>query len=328
MIVRKYIVDDIKEALTRAKYELGPEAVILTQRNIKVGRGFSLFKKSKIEVIIGIEESKIQKNDLLMLDEVMENNPIFLDASDEIKERLFGYCKLNQLDWKSFSREDLFDFIGFLFGAHCFENQTELKKMNVLIGPTGVGKTTNLAKLAAREKLLNKKEVGILTIDTYKIGGIEQIQSYANILDIPFAVVENFRDIKEKVDLFKRLDTVLVDTVGISQNNSEDLKKLNKYLSSIRVDKKIILSLSVSTEKEIMRSMLENYKPLDYDSILLTKFDELVNYKNFWDLLEIVDRPVDFFSTGEMVPEDIYPGNLTNVIDYIENNTLKKDVLN
>lgn len=327
MIIRKYVVDNIKDAMEKAKYELGPDAMILSQHKIKVGKWYNLFKKDKIEVIIGIEETKLQKNDLLFLEEIVEKNPIFKDADKDIRDRLFGYCKLNQLDWKSFSKENSMEFIDFVYKDHCFLGQEGLGKVNIFVGPTGVGKTTNVAKIAAREKLLNKKSVGILTIDTYKIGGIEQIQSYANILDIPFAVVNSPRDIKEKMELFKRLDVILIDSLGVSQNNIEDIEKIKKYISNIRGEKRVILSLSISTEKSILKSMLDKYILLDYDGILLTKFDELVSFKKLWDVLDLIDKPVEYFSFGTKIPEDIEPASLVNVIEYVEKNTLK-EVLN
>lgn len=328
MIIRKYIVDDVKDAMTRAKYELGPEAMILSKHKVKIGKWYNLFKKDKIEVIIGIEESKLQKNDILALEEILENNPIFKDADDELKDRLFGYCKLNQLDWKGFSKKNSIEFIDFLYKDSCFKGQRGLDKINIFVGPTGVGKTTNVAKLAAREKLFNKKNVGILTIDTYKIGGIEQIQSYAKILEIPFAVAENPKDIKEKMELFKGLDLVLIDTVGMSQNSLDDLEKINRYIKNIKLDKRIILCLNMSTEKEIMESMLKNYNILNYDGVLLTKFDELVNFKKFWETLDIIDKPVEYFSFGEKIPEDIDEASLLKVIEYIESNSLKEASLN
>lgn len=329
MIIKKYRVDNIQEAMKKAKYELGPDAMILSQNKVSTGKWFNPFKKEKLEVILGIEEEKIEKDEDKELKEIIFKNPIYRDADREVRNMLKGYIKLNNLDRSSFSSSDSIEFINYIYKDNCFSKKEDLKKINILIGPTGVGKTTGIAKLAAREKLINKKKVGILTMDTYKIGGIEQIKAYAGILDLPFGVIESIRDIEEKIESFKNLDIIFIDTMGICQNNEDDLKKLKKYTSKIRGEKNILLALSVSTDTDINLSIIDKYELLEFEGLILTKFDELMDYQKFWSILENIKTPVNFISTGQEVPEDIKRMDLEKMISYIEDNIrIEERILN
>lgn len=328
MIIKKYIVDNIQEAINKAKYDLGPDAMILTQTKIKEGKWYHILRKEKLEVVLGIEDDRIERDENITLNNIILKNPIFRDADSEIRNKLSGYIKLNNLDDNNFSIKDSIEFINYIYKGHCLERKEKLKKINIFVGPTGVGKTTTIAKIAAKEKLINKKEIGILTMDTYKIGAIEQLKSYANILDIPFSVVENIRDIKYKIDSYKNLDMVFIDTAGICQNNVEELNRLKKYISSIKGEKKVYLTISISTDEEINSMIIDKYNIFECEGIIFTKFDELMNYKKFWSILKNIKIPVEYLSIGQEIPEDIKSIELENMISYIEDNIKKEIILN
>lgn len=336
MIIKKYIVDDMKQAMTRAKYELGSEAMILSQRYIKEGKWYNPFKKKKLEVTVALESAAKKKEETKKNIEpkaplkTKENkreeaqnhlnydfqNPILEGASYQVKEKLKNYCSLKGLKEDKLSLGDIREFIDIGFKENPFKKKLSLKKVNILVGPTGVGKTTTIAKLAAREHLENNKKIGIITIDTYKIGAVEQIKTYADILALPFEVVNKPNEMKQSVKRLSYCDIILIDTLGTSQRNHNKLNEIKEYIEDMQKDANTYLVLSVSTDKKTMLSILDKYKKLDYDALILTKFDEVTSYENFWNIIENNPHPVEYFCYGQEVPEDIKKADLENLISY------------
>lgn len=341
MIIKKYIVNDMKEALIRAKYELGKDAVIIHQRKIKEGKWYNPFKTTKLEVTLAIEEDKdnikdtkeakdpketIQNKDIygknnmentnISKEKNIKTNILFKDANEELKEKLLSYCKLKSLDVNSLTSEDIKDFLNIGYKDNCFKEKLSLGKLNVMVGPTGVGKTTTIAKIAAKEYLENNKKVGLITLDTYKIGAVEQMRTYAEILDIDYEVVTEPNEMINKINKLSHCDILLIDTLGTSQRNKEKLQDIWEYLKDIKEDINTYLVLSISTDRETTLSIMDKYKQLEYDALILTKFDEVSSFTNVWNIMEHTDLPVEYFCHGQSVPDDIEIANIDNLIEY------------
>lgn len=341
MIIKKYIVNDMKEALIRAKYELGKDAVIIHQRKIKEGKWYNPFKTTKLEVTLAIEEDKdnikdtkeakdpketIQNKDIygknnmkntnISKEKDIKTNILFKDANEELKEKLLSYCKLKSLDVNSLTSEDIKDFLNIGYKDNCFKEKLSLGKLNVMVGPTGVGKTTTIAKIAAKEYLENNKKVGLITLDTYKIGAVEQMRTYAEILDIDYEVVTEPNEMINKINKLSHCDILLIDTLGTSQRNKEKLQDIWEYLKDIKEDINTYLVLSISTDRETTLSIMDKYKQLEYDALILTKFDEVSSFTNVWNIMEHTDLPVEYFCHGQSVPDDIEIANIDNLIEY------------
>ncbi len=328
MIIKRYIVDDMKEALIRAKYELGSDAIIISQRTIKIGKWYNPFKKKKLEVTLAVEEDTKTEDKAMEEPEIIEpkyslkdlidKNPMFINANDRIRNQLLGYCKLNLKESEYLTKEEIVDFINIIFKDNCFKNKLDLCRINTFIGPTGVGKTTTIAKIAAEEFLKNKKKVGLITMDTYRIGAVEQLKTYAGILGVPFEVVIKPEEMKEKIDKLSNCDILLIDTLVTSQNNKEKIEDIQSYFKDIKEDINTYLTVSMSTDKETLLSILKKYKKLKYDALILTKFDEISSFANFWNIIEINSYPVQYFCYGQDVPDDIKIATLDNLISYSE----------
>lgn len=328
MIVKTYLVDSVREALTRAKYELGRDAIIISQKEVKVGRWYNPFKKKKIEVTLAIEKDSRKpyknkkKEDRFQVkkkagcpEDLIKGNPVFKGASDKVRDQLLGYRKLHLREKEDLSKDEIIDFINIAFKDNCFQKKERLNRINVFVGPTGVGKTTTIAKIAAQQHLIEKKKVGLMTIDTYRIGAVEQIKTYANILGIPCEVVKSPIEIREKLNNLKDCDIVLIDTLGMSQRNKERLKDIKRYLQYIE-KKTTYLVLSMSTDRETTRSILDKYKKLEYDALILTKLDEINSFTNIWNIIDMNFYPVQYFCYGQDVPDDIEIATLDNLISY------------
>ena len=182
------------------------------------------------------------------------------------------------------------------------------KKILMFIGPTGVGKTTTIAKLAARYayKMSKRYKVGIITLDTYRIGAVEQLMSYAKIMRLPIETVIDPTDFEEALNSLKHNDYILIDTVGSSQHDKEKIEKLSNFLkvntfSEINVN----LVLSAVTKYEDLIDIYKNFSIFPIDTLIFTKLDETKTYGNVFSFLLDVKKPVSYFSIGQEVPDDL-----------------------
>ncbi len=198
------------------------------------------------------------------------------------------------------------------------------KKIMMFVGPTGVGKTTNIAKLAARYafKLNARHKVGIITLDTYRIGAVEQLMTYAKMMRLPIETVVDPDDFEAALNALRHNDYILIDTVGSSQHDKEKIEKIQNFLqvdtfSEISVN----LVLSATTKYEDLLDVYENFSILDIDTFVFTKLDETNSYGNIFSLLVDTKKPISYFSIGQEVPDDIMQANA----DYLLKGILEKE---
>jgi len=176
-------------------------------------------------------------------------------------------------------------------------------KVVVFIGPTGVGKTTTIAKLAADFKLRGGKRIGLITADTYRIAAVEQLRKYAQIMDVPLEVVLP-GELARAVDRSRQLDIVLVDTAGRSQRDDLKMNQLRQLLASVKPHE-VHLVLSATCSHRVLGNVLDRFGCFDVDKIVLTKLDEAAAYGGVLDILSKVDKGLSYVTTGQDVPDDI-----------------------
>ncbi|HEB72841.1 MAG TPA: flagellar biosynthesis protein FlhF [Nitrospirae bacterium] len=194
---------------------------------------------------------------------------------------------------------DCLTFDGWIHGA---DDQSG-RKVVALIGPTGVGKTTTIAKLASGLTMKGKK-VGLITIDTYRIAAVEQLKIYAKILNIPLEVVLSPGDLKNALRSFRNAEVVLIDTAGRSQRDIAQLDDLGRFLDAIEgVETRLTLSASASDRQ--MEETIRNFSKLRVDGLIFTKLDEAVNLGPVYNQHVRTGIPISYFTTGQRVPEDI-----------------------
>ncbi len=202
------------------------------------------------------------------------------------------------------------------------KDSTKTNKVIMLIGPTGVGKTTTLAKLAAKA-LKEGKKVGIINLDSYRIGACEQIRIYARIMGIPLYIASNQDAIKEGISRFLRnRDIIFIDTMGKNPKDEE----YNKFLANICLSNTNIelhLLISANSDSEFMQDTYGFYKKLPISYIAFTKIDEAVRYGSLYNLLMIYRKPVAYLTCGQKVPDDIEFPSLENFSQLIVSKGLK-----
>lgn len=184
------------------------------------------------------------------------------------------------------------------------EKRQKKNKVVVLVGPTGVGKTTTIAKLAAIEKLVNGKNVALLSCDTYRIGAIEQLKTFAVIADIPMQVVYKAVDLPAALKKFQRHDTVFIDTVGRSQKAKKELQDLKKIVHVSKADE-VHLVISSQTNTATLINIVENFSVVSPTHLIFSKLDEAAIFGPLFNIVQKTELPVSYFTTGQAVPDDI-----------------------
>lgn len=185
-----------------------------------------------------------------------------------------------------------------------------------LVGPTGVGKTTCIAKLAVISKIIHKLDVGLISIDTYRLGAIDQLRILSEISDIEMAVAYEPEEMPSLLKKFKNKDLVFIDTVGRSQKSKENLDSIKKYLDAVKVDDTILV-VSATSSTRTLNDVAEKFKVLDYKSVIFTKIDEAVAYGNVMNLAVNHNTPVMLLTNGQVIPDDIVsvnPSFLANLV--------------
>lgn len=189
----------------------------------------------------------------------------------------------------------------------CIEPASSGPKVVFLVGTTGVGKTTTIAKIASKFVVEDKKKVALLTADTYRIAATEQLRTYANILEVPFRVIYEAEEIGTAIKDFADYDYILVDTAGHSQNNSkqrDDMADFVKYVEG-KAEKEVYLVVSANTKYKDLLSITEKYtKMFDY-KMIFTKLDETSAYGNLLNLKLRTGAAMSYITCGQNVPDDI-----------------------
>lgn len=177
-------------------------------------------------------------------------------------------------------------------------------KIVAFVGPTGVGKTTTIAKLAADFAFTRKKKVGLITLDTYRIAAVEQLKSYARIMNIPITVAHTPEELKIAVNAFSDKDIVMIDTAGRSFKDTMYLREL-KVLLNVIEPVETHLVLSAGTRYSDICAIMEKYGSLSIDHLVLTKLDEVSSYGTIVNLKDRVTIPISYITNGQNVPKDI-----------------------
>lgn len=429
MIIKKYVVKNVNEAMNKIRYELGKDAIIISQRKVRKPGFAGLFSGKLIEVTAAVENSikddkpeKIVKGDIVSeedefkksiesIKKLMENeiavtkdiektsslnnmilehnanvekerkssvidsvigsdddesvlqakdytniyakigtddklsvesvhkeveelkdliNKVIADKTEDDK-KLSGMekenskvdlepfiDKLKELDIDEEFHEDILksaseykddslddtEILRDIFERDILVTNKGLKGRVVLVGPTGVGKTTTIAKLAGRLALIEKKKVGLITIDTYRIGAIEQLKTYAEIMNIPFKVVITIKEMEDAIESMKDCDVILIDTTGRSSKNTMQISELRAFVQKAEPDY-INMVISATTKNKDIKSILEGYSELEYESIIITKLDETTVYGSIYNISRNANKPVSFITIGQNVPDDI-----------------------
>ncbi len=196
------------------------------------------------------------------------------------------------------------------------QTSAQRQRIVALVGPTGVGKTTTIAKLAANFRLKEKRRVGLITVDTYRIAAVEQLRTYADIIDLPMHVVSTPREMREAVRRMDDLDLLLMDTAGRSPKDEVRIRELKAFLNEAGADE-VHLVLSGVTGSRTLIQTAERFAAAGPTALILTKLDEATSLGNVLPLLRCGEFPLSYLTNGQNVPDDIETADPTRLAGMI-----------
>lgn len=232
------------------------------------------------------------------------NKGVSRDVAEKIVESACGYdFELKRLDLKGENYESLVE--GFGKNIKTLEGffDTEDFKIVALVGPTGVGKTTTIAKLAYLLKSKGKK-VGLITIDSFRVSATEQLRTYASLMELPFRTADTPYRLRECVGELSSMDVLFIDTGGRSQYNQIKVKELAPFLQKLP-SLHTFVAVSANTEERVIYDVIENFSVVQVEGLVFTKLDETNYFGTAVNVAIRTQMPILCFTTGQRVPEDI-----------------------
>ncbi|MGS2776867.1 flagellar biosynthesis protein FlhF [Robertmurraya sp. GLU-23] len=254
----------------------------------------------------------IQKCGQLLLDQDVPK-----DIRDELMSSLLqkwysNGSGANEREVNKWLRQELYERLSTLsFGGITFT-----KKYINLVGPTGVGKTTTLAKIAAECALKYNKRVALITTDTYRIAAIDQLKTYAKILNVPLEVCYSLEDYKQACEAFKDYDIVLIDTAGRNFRNQQYVEDLKKVVD-FEQDMETFLVLALTAKQKDMIDIYKQFSLIKINKFIFTKADETSTYGAMLHMMKTSHIGVAYITNGQNVPDDMISANREQVTNLI-----------
>lgn len=341
----------MSNALAEARRLLGDDAVVLDTKQLEEPAMFGLCKKQAVEILAASERpqqmpevrhSSVQTTQDSSQMEVLQNQIedlrrmlrdvvgeaveakkkerpqimerlIRLGVTESVAEAVLSGCKD--------SSEEALDAITKRIRCTGSLDFSSGQQRVAIVGPTGVGKTTTAAKLAAQYSIFDKKKVALLTLDTYRIGAVEQLSTYAKILSIPLEVALSPEDGEALIKKHADKDLIIIDTVGRSQRNREHIIELANFLRATRPTE-VHLALSASSDPAARREAVDSFSIVRANKILITKLDECPQPGSVLETAVASMMPFSYFTYGQDVPDDISVAESKTLARFIWEGTL------
>ena len=347
MNIKRYIARNSREALRMVKKDMGPEAVILKTKTIRLKDEKSRQLLNKVEVTAAVDydapvvmESERQgarelkglqqlerdikeiKETVMHANEGVSSMPeVFFNQ--ELRNRFMNYRTFglstetiktlmadendNSAEDEQISQQVLQESLSSVLSRIKIPRNTmgiQGRKIYSFIGPTGVGKTTTLAKLAAKNAMEHGKKTALITLDTFRIAAVAQLQTYARNMGLPIEVAVNSEDLHKAIQKHNDCDRIFIDTAGRSPNADGDITELKSFFQ-VPDEIHSYLVLSATSQYENLVNFDERFSGLSVKSYIFTKLDEARDTSTMINFLIAQQKPVSYFTTGQQVPEDI-----------------------
>lgn len=208
------------------------------------------------------------------------------------------------------------DYLAFQLKDFPYGGISYRKKYINVLGPTGVGKTTTIAKMAARAVLEKKKKVGFITTDTYRIAAIEQLKTYAGLLQAPIEIVYNEKDLQDAMSKYEALDVVFIDTAGRNYKEKKFVEDLQKLID-FKENTETFLVLSSTSKQKDMEAIIEQFIDFPIEKFIFTKIDETNSIGSIINLMVKYKKGLAYYTDGQEVPEDIVEANLNELLNLL-----------
>lgn len=304
------IYDDPKE-MSR-EFEKGESAAAPSAIELKLNNLQSLLEKQMMEKEKAAEEKpevKVETNKNLACIQLIYNQLVSNEVDEKFANQIITEIEGNLKKDASMDNilASIYQKIILKLGQpRMIEISGKTPKFIFFIGPTGVGKTTTIAKIASKFKVSEKAKVAFLTADTYRIAAVEQLRTYANILGIPLKVIYTEEEMKQAKDEFSDYDLIFVDTAGRSHRSKEQRDDIESLIHSVPEDEReIYLVLSATTKYRDLIKITEAYSEIINYNLIFTKLDETSSIGNLFNIRMLTEAPLSYATFGQNVPDDI-----------------------
>jgi flagellar biosynthesis protein FlhF len=256
---------------------------------------------------------------LARMEEILEDNDFSSSYIRAVKDTLRREFALDDLDNFKLVQQNVAELIAKSIQVYDPPGP-RFPLVQILVGPTGVGKTTTVAKLAALQGLASnrniKRQIRIVTIDSYRIGARAQIEIYGDIMNIPVELADNYDDLRDYIEKNRDVDFILVDTIGKGPGDYQKLAEMRRTLEGAGSNSEIHLAISATTKSVDIKEILRQFEFFNYEAVVLTKLDETTRVGNLISVLADRGVPVFCLTVGQSVPSDI---ERDNIVGYLMN---------
>ncbi|MGA1868998.1 MAG: flagellar biosynthesis protein FlhF [bacterium] len=383
MQIKKYLATNVRDALSQIKLELGPEALIISTKNLKKGKNdpYGILSTDMVEVMAAVEtdthhaqkpifekpstpqafaaaQSSTQvftqphtprsdlslefiQTEITALKKMIEkgfsqhqSQPLwsniyhqirYMGVEEDITAALLKTISEDdssiftegELSIKNYLKELLHHLINTSGPINLNGNSP---KIVALVGPSGAGKTTTIAKLAGILALKKRKKIALISLDTGRIGGTEQLASYAKIMGIPMNTARTHNELMRHIDSFKNTHCVFIDTAGYNHKDTIQMEKLKKFLSStLYIEKHLVVS--ATTHSKELLTITKNFQLIGIDRLLFTKLDEATQFGTIFNHMIYTNLSLSYFTAGQHVPDDLEVATPQRLSELIINST-------
>ena len=264
------------------------------------------------EIKKGLEASSASKQNekhttISRIEEILELNDFSPGYSQNILDKIKKEFSLDSLNDYNKVQDTILEWIGESISLYKDETIKKLPRIIVIVGPTGVGKTTTIAKLAAVFIISNRSlKVRMITIDSFRIGAKEQIEKYGDLMQIPVSYVEDTDDLKKTIAQHsEETDLILIDTIGKSPRDSVKLGEMKQLLDACGRQAELHLAVAATTKSSDLKEIIRQFEPFNYRSVIVTKLDETIRVGNVISALSDLRKSVSYITDGQKVPSNI-----------------------
>jgi flagellar biosynthesis protein FlhF len=313
------VEDEKRKILDNVKQQQSLELILKEIQALK--SNLPAHKESDEELHPAIKKVK----ELLIL------NDFSYEFIEEMLDRIRREFSLEDLNKIALIQKAVIDWIGEKIQIYPVKDILKSKpRIIVVVGPTGVGKTTTIAKLAAiygLGKIGNgcHQQVRMVTIDNYKIAAKKQIEIYADIMQIPASYAETRNDLEKIINMYQDHNVLLIDTIGKSPNDYDKLAEMRSIVGACGVLSEVHLAISATTKLSDIEEIIHQFEPFKFKAIIVTKLDETTRIGNLVSALAKHKKSISYITDGQMVPQDIAPASIARLLMCLEGFRIERE---
>jgi len=271
----------------------------------------------------GLAGSREEHPTLNRIDDILILNDFPLSYRRNLLERARKEVSFDGLENYNAVQDKVLEWVGESVKIYENEKFNVRPRIMILVGPTGVGKTTTIAKLAANfgidDKANQKRRVALITIDSYRIGARQQLEKYGEVMEFPCYCISDYDEMKRTIAMnADSVDLFLVDTIGRNPRNMIELGEMKQLLSACGTLAEVHLAVAATTKASDLKEILQHFEAFDYRSVLVTKMDETVRAGNVIGTLAEKGKSISYITNGQKVPTDIRKASVIQFLINLE----------